>query len=459
MKNSVADFVYSVPYEIAAVRPLRQTTPVERRAALSAASWNNELIAPAFIYVDLKTDSGVSAFSTRQMADMLGLGALESGMEMAPEGSVAFASLRQRFTDYCGFPFVLATTQGRAAERLWAKLHIKPGTIVPGNMLFPSTRFHIESNGGTVVDVIGDVAHDLSSAAPFKGDIDLAKLAAALQEHNGKVSCVYVELCVNSCGGQPVSLGNLKAVKDAAAAHRVPLFLDASRILENSYLIQQRERGYEKFSVAEIVRATCELADGCTMSALKDFSVAAGGLIGARDEAAYLKAYAQSFLDGVQPASASMAALADAFDDLLGNDAWVASRVEQVRHLWERLNHSVPLLRPAGGHAVFIDVGRFLPHVAKENFPAEALAACVFEISGVRLTKGPPLAPSQVARGLELLRMAVPARRYLQAHIDDAAEALLYAYARRDQIHGLQRIERAGRSRFAPALFAPLEKD
>jgi tryptophanase len=208
--------------------------------------------------------------------------------------------------------------------------------------------------------------------------------------------------------------------------------------------------------VAQIVRETCDLADGCTMSALKDFSVAAGGFIGARDEAAYQKVFVQSFLDGVQPASAVMAALSDAFDELFESDAWAASRAEQVSYLWQRLNGTVPLLQPAGGHGVFIDVGRFLPHVPKENFPAEALAAFVFEVSGVRLTKGPPLAPSQVARGVELLRVAIPARRYLLAHMDDAAAALLHAYAHRDEIKGFRRIEKAGRPKFAPALFAPL---
>jgi tyrosine phenol-lyase len=323
-------------------------------------------------------------------------------------------------------------------------------------MLFPSTRFHIEANGGKVIDVIGDAALDLTSPALFKGDIDSAKLSAALQEHKGSLACIYVELCVNACGGHPVSLRSLKAARDAADASGVPLFLDACRILENSYLIQQREPGYEGRSVAEIARATCDLADGCTMSALKDFSVPAGGFIGTRDEAAYQKVYAQSFLDGVQPASAIMAALSDGFDELFANDAWVTSRVNQVQYLWQRLTESVPVLQPAGGHGVFINVSRFLPHLSKENFPAEALAAFVFEFSGVRLTKGPPLAPSQTARNLELLRIAIPARRYLHAHMDDTVDALLYAYAHRDEIKGLRKLQSAGRAKFAPPLFEPL---
>jgi len=458
MKENFSEFLFSVPYEMAAVRPLRQTTRLERQAALRAACFNTELIPQELIYVDLKTDSGVSAFSTGQLVKLLGAGSLESGMEMAAEGSGAFRSLGEKFREYFGFPYMLPVAQGRAAERLWAKLHVKPGSVVPGNLLFPSTRYHVESNGGKVLDVIKDGAHDLGSTAPFKGDIDLIKLAAAFKEHEGKVACVYVELCVNSCGGHPVSLGNLKAVKDVAGASHVPLFLDASRILENSFLIKQREAGYRDRSVAEIVRAICALADGCTMSALKDFSAAAGGFIGARDQAAYQKAYVQSFLDGVQPSSAVMAALSVAFDELLAGDAYTASRVEQVEYLWRRLKDTIPVLQPAGGHGVFIDVARFLTHLPAENYPAEALAAFLYETSGLRVTKGPPLAPSQTARGIELLRLAIPARRYLPGHIDDAAEALLHAYAQREEIKGLRRIEKAGRPKYAPALFEQLEQ-
>jgi tyrosine phenol-lyase len=457
-KDGFSEFIFSVPYEIASVRPLRQTSRNERQAALEAARYNTELIPQELVYIDLKTDSSASAHSTGQMAKLLGAGPLESGIEMAAEGTGAFRSLAEKFREFFGFPYMLPVTQGRAAERIWAKLHIQPDSIVLGNMLFPSTRYHLEANGGKVLDVITDAAHDLTSTEPFKGDLDLGKLAAAFQEYEGKIACVYVELCVNSCGGHPVSLSNLKQVKAVATAHSVPLFLDACRILENSWLIKQRERGCQGHSVAEIVRATCALADGCTMSALKDFSVPAGGLIGTHDEAAYQKALVQCLLDGSQPTSATLAVLAVGFDELLSCDAWAASRVEQVHYLWRRLKDKVPVLQPAGGHGVFIDITRFLTQMLKDQFPAEALAAFVFEISGIRLTKGPPLAPSQRERGVELLRLAVPARRYLQSHMDDVAEALLYAYEHREQIKALRTVEKAGRARFAPALFAQINE-
>jgi tyrosine phenol-lyase len=377
-------------------------------------------------------------------------------MEMAPEGNQAFVSLEKTFQKIFGFPYMVPVAQGRAAERIWTKLHLKEGSVVAGNMLFPSTRFHIESNGGKIVDVIVEAAHELYSPELFKGDIDLKKLAAIFKEHGPQVCCVYVELCVNSCGGHPVSLGNLKEVKAMADAHKVPLFLDACRILENSYLIKQREPGYWKRSLQEIVHETCQLADGCTMSALKDFLVSAGGVIATREESSYQKASVQSFLSGSQPPSSAMEAMGVALGEIFAADSYVTSRVEQVNYLWRRLKDGIPILTPPGGHGVFIDVNSFLPHIPATNHPAEALAAFIYHISGIRVTQGPPLAPSQTARGVQLLRFAVPARRYVQGHMDDVAEAVQYAYARRREIKGLTKLEKPARSRFAPALFVPL---
>ena len=456
MKDSSPGVLFSVPYEIAAVRPLRQTTRHEREEVLIAAYYNTELVPQDLIYVDLRTDSGVSSLSTAQLSKLLGLGSIESEMGMPLEGNRAFVTLSERFQRIFDFPYTLPVAQGRAAERIWAKLHVKKGTIVAGNMLFPSTRFHIESNGGKVVDVISDDAHDLYSAEMFKGNIDPNKLEAVFQEHGSAVCCVFAELCVNSCGGHPVSLANLKAIKAIAAARRVPLFLDACRILENSYLIKQREPGYQNRSLREIVNETCSVADGCTMSALKDFLVPAGGVLALRDEGTYQKASVQSFLDGSQMSSTAMEAMAVALQEIFAGDAYVAGRVEQVSYLWRRLKDGIGILNPPGGHAVFIDVRNFLPHVAIENYPTEALAAFIYHMSGVRVSKGPPLAPSQTARGVELLRLAVPARRYVQGHMDDVVEAIQYAYSRRDEIKGMTKIENPGRSKFEPALFAPI---
>jgi len=457
MKTTTPGPNFSVPYEIAVARPLRQTTPDERDAALRAAHYNTELIPQDLIYVDLCTDSGISALSTDQLAGLAGAKCVEPGMGLAPEGSRAFALLAGQVRGVFGFPHFVATTQGRSAERIWAKINIKPNTVVAGNMLFPSTRIHIEMSGGKVIDVIGDDAHDLVSSEPFKGNLDVKKLEATIREHGAeKVSCIYVELSVNACGGHPVSLANLKDVKAIATAHKIPLFLDACRILENSYLIKEREAGYQDRTVREIVQETCALADACTMSALKDFLVSSGGFILTRDKASYQKALLQSFLDGVQLSGGAMEQLATALREIFATDAYVKSRVEQVRRLWRRLKDGVPVVSPPGGHAVFIDVKAFLPQLAAENIPTEALAEFLYRLSGIRVTKGPPPAPSQVAHGVELLRLAVPARKYLDGHLDDVAGTLLYAYQNRNEIKGLKRIEDSSRTRYEPSHFAPL---
>lgn len=439
MAEGAKETGFSVPYDIAVARPLRPTSREEREAALREACYNTELIPQEMVYVDLQTDSGMSAPSTAQAA-------------ADPAGA---AGLARRFEEIFGFPFVLAFTQGRPAERVWAKLNIREGTVVPGNMLFPSTRYHIESNRAKVVDVVSDKAYDLFSDDPFKGDLDIAKLESVLKEHGGeKVSCVYVELAVNSCGGHPVSLANLKRVRALADAHRVPVFLDACRILENSALIRRRDPGCRDRSIRDIARATCALADGLTMSALKDLLAPIGGFIATRDEKSFQKAAFQQFLDGGQPPAGALAGLSLSLDEIFNSPAYAESRVGQVEHLWSRLAAAVPVLRPAAGHGVFIDARSFLPKMSPEDHPAEALAAYLFALSGVRAAKGPPLTKTQIERGTDLLRLAVPARRYLREHMDDVAEAVLYAHARRDEIPALRKIEKPGRSKYDPPLFS-----
>src|SRR5262249_27638362 len=234
---------FSVPYDIAVARPLRRTTRAERDAALESASFNTELVANDFVYIDLQSDSGLGAPSVAQAASLIG----------GAEGSLTDAA--GRFREIFGFPFIVPCVQGRAAERVWMKLSVRPDTVVPGNMLFPSTRYHIDSNGGKVVDVISDKADDFYSDEPFKGDLDLKKLESVIGEQGAdKVSCIYVEVCVNSAGGHPVSIANLRAVRAIAEKRKIPVFLDACRILENSYFVQQREPEFAGRSIAEIVR-------------------------------------------------------------------------------------------------------------------------------------------------------------------------------------------------------------
>jgi tyrosine phenol-lyase len=457
MGTSSRGATFSVPYEIAAVRPLRQTTLSERQAALRAAHYNTELIPQDLIYVDISTDSGVSSLSTNQLATFTGAPFVEPGMGLAADASRSFARLFEQLKRIFGFPYVVSTTQGRAAERLWTNINVRKGSIVAGNMLFPSTRSHIQMNGATLVDVVCDEAYNLASQEPFKGSVDLDKLTAVIVEHGAaNISCIYVELALNACGGHPVSLANLKEVHAIAASHKIPLFLDACRILENSFFIKKREAGHQHRAILEIVQETCALADACTMSALKDFLVSSGGFILMRDEAAYRKAAMQCFLDGAQLSGSAMELLTTALEDIFAAESYVAQRVGQVDYLWRRLDGGVPLVHPAGGHAVFVDLNQFMADLGSEEFPAEALAAFIYQVSGVRVTKGPPMAPSQAAKGINLLRLAVPARKYLRGHLDDVAEAFLYAYANRKEIRGLKRIEDFTRSKYEPAHFIQL---
>jgi tyrosine phenol-lyase len=369
--------LFSVPYEIAVVRRLRQTTREERKRALAAAYYNTELLPQAMIYLDFKTDSGVSSLSTAQLTKFIGTGAPESGMEMAPEGNKAFVALSEEFRKVFGFPYVVPVSQGRAAERIWTKIHVKQGSVVAGNILFPSTRYHVDSNGGRVIDVISDQAHDLYSDELFKGNIDLGKLESVLKEHGPNVACVYAELCVNACGGHPVSLQNLKAVQSLCRTFHVPFFLDACRILENSCLIKAREAGQQHRSIREIMHDIASCADGLTMSALKDFLVPGGGIIATRDESSYQKASVASFFGGDQASSVMMETMAVALQEVIASDGYIASRVEQVHWLWKNLKDSVPVLQPAGGHAIFLDVKRFLPELTADLNPTEALAAYI----------------------------------------------------------------------------------
>jgi len=457
MNTNSSGFIFSIPYEVAVARPLRQTTPAERESALRDAHFNTELIAQELIYIDLSTDSGVSSLSTGQLAAMAAPSNVEPGMGLASEGSRAFASLADEVRRVFGFSYLVPTPQGRAAERIWTKIHVRPNTFVVGNLLFPSTRVHIEMNGAKVIEAADEAAYDLTSEDPFKGNLDIQKLQRAIDEKGSDhVSCIYVELGDNACGGHPVSLANLRAIKQIAAAHHLPVFLDGCRILENSVLVQEREAGYRERTILEIVRETCDMADGCTLSALKDFLVPCGGLILIRDKAFFQKASMQAFLDGAQLAGTAMTQLAISLRDIFAADSYVKSRVEQVRYLWQRLRDRVPVVRPPGGHAVFIDVKAFLPHLQSAEFPSEALGAFLYRYAGIRVTKGPPLAPSQLERGVELLRLAIPARKYLNAHLDDVAEAFCYAYSRRNEITGLRRSEDPTRSKYDPGHFQPL---
>jgi tyrosine phenol-lyase len=454
------DMELGLPYEIASLRPINTTTRAQRMQILENAGYNTELIPQHAVYVDLKTDSGVGSRSTLQIAEKLDISLLEPAPELAPEAHGSLQRLSVRFNELFGLPFILACSQGRAAERIWCKMHVKGESIVPANMLFPSTRYHIGSNGGKVVELPCPEAYELTSDYPFKGNMDIDGLVRLLDEAApDQIPFACLELCNNACGGHPVSLEHLERVKQILEPHGIPLLLDASRILENSYLLQQREPSCRHDSIPEIVRKTCATANAITLSAQKDFGVQAGGLIGTRDDGTYQQAALQAFLDGVQPESSTMRAVEAAMAEHLRTDAYIRARVTQVAYLWQLLAESgVPVLHPAGGHAVYADVERFLPHMSEQQNPAEALAAFLYLSSGVRISKGPPPTQGQKERGATLIRMAIPAHRYLNAHLDHVAKALTQAFKDRQQIPGLSKVTAPQRGQYAPPWFTRAPK-
>lgn len=441
-------------YDLATVRVLSRTTEEQRREALARAAYNTELVPSSLVYVDLKTDSGVSAITEAQAASLVGVGSAEPHAELAPGASAGHTAVAAAIGDAFGLAHVLPCAMGRAAERVWAHAAVKPGSVVLASVLFPSLRNAIEAQGGRVVDVIGPSAFDHASDEPFKGDVDLGKLERAIAEHGAAgISAICVELAVNGCGGHPVSLGNLRRVAEIARPHGIPVFLDGCRVLENAALVQQREASERGRSIPEIVRSLFDCATGVTMSALKDFCVREGAIFATRERALYDRAFLKWFRDGIQLSSGSLASLALAIPTCV-DEGHVAARVAQVHRLADGLRRAgAPVVTPFAGHAVFVRVAELVPSFRAEDHAAEALAGALYVRSGVRVAKGPPL-PASFGPTSPLLRVAVPARRYVAEHLDYVVDAFADLVAHRQEVIPLRRTDKDSPP-FQPGRFEP----
>lgn len=451
------------PYRIKAVEPLHVPSEQERRAAVERAGWNTFLLRSGDVYIDLLTDSGTSAMSDRQWA------ALMVGDE-SYAGSVSFDHLEQAVQDVYGFPYVVPTHQGRGAEHLISRILIKPGQYVPGNMYFTTTRAHQELAGGTFVDVIVDEAHDPAALHPFKGNVDLDRLRRLFEDVGPQnVAYVNIGVTVNMAGGQPVSLANLRAVRDLCHQYGVVLWADATRLVENAYFIQQREDGYADVPVARIVREMMDCFDGCTMSGKKDALVNIGGFLAMRDERVLQQARELVVLFEGMPsygglAGRDMEAMAVGIREMVDDD-YIAHRVGQVGYLGHLLRDAgVPIVEPVGGHAVFLDARAFLDHLPQEHFPAQSLAAHLYLDSGVRaMERGIVSAGRDPQTGrhrtprLELVRLTVPRRVYTDRHLDVVADSVVRLYERRREVPGLRMVYEPPTLRFFTARFEPLE--
>ncbi|MBZ0289084.1 MAG: tryptophanase, partial [Anaerolineae bacterium] len=411
------------------------------------------------VYIDLLTDSGTSAMSDRQWAGMM-LG------DEAYAGSRNFYHLESAVQTYYGYRYVVPTHQGRGAEHLISQAAIKPGQFVPGNMYFTTTRLHQELAGGIFVDVIIDEAHNPTSLHPFKGNVDLDKLQALI-DREGADKIAYISLAgtVNMAGGQPVSMANVRALRALCERYGIRVYLDATRMVENCFFIQEREDGYADKPIAAILREFSSYTDGAWMGAKKDNLVNIGGWLALNHQDVFeLACNMVVVYEGLHTyggmAGRDMEALAIGIEESVQDDH-VRARIGQVRYLGELLTDwGVPIVQPVGGHAIFLDAKRMYPHIPQGQFPGQTLAAELYLDAGVRsMERGVVSAGRDPQTGdhrypaLELTRLTIPRRVYTQAHMDVVAESVKAVYDAREQTRGLKLVYEPKYLRFFQARF------
>ena len=453
---------WAEPWKIKMVEPLTMTDRAGRERAAQEAGYNTFLLKSDDVYIDLLTDSGTNAMSDRQWAGMM-LG------DEAYAGSRNFYHLEEAIQTVYGYKHIVPTHQGRGAEHLISQAAIKKGQYVPGNMYFTTTRLHQEMAGGIFVDVIIDEAHDAQNLHPFKGNVDLDKVAALI-EREGAANIAYISLAgtVNMAGGQPMSMANVKALRALCDQHGIKIYLDATRMMENAFFIQEREAGYADKTIAQILKEFCSYTDGAWMSAKKDNLVNIGGWLAVNDQDLFeeLRNMVVIF-EGLHTygglAGRDMEAIAIGIFEGV-QDAHIRSRIGQVRYLGELLTDwGIPIVQPVGGHAIFLDARRFYPHLPQSVFPAQTLAAELYLDSGIRsMERGVVSAGRDPHTGehyypkLELTRLTIPRRVYTQAHMDVVAEAVKTVFDQRDATRGLKMVYEPKYLRFFQARFERL---
>jgi tryptophanase len=438
------------PFKIKVVEPIAFTSREQRVKALADAGYNLFNLPAEAVTIDLLTDSGTSAMSDRQW----------SGMMLGDEsyaGSRNYLNLERVVRRITGYKHVIPTHQGRVAENLLFTTTVKPGDRVPNNIHFDTTRANVEHNLGVAVDCVIDDAYDPTREHPFKGNMDLAKLDRVVREvGKDRLPLVMLTITNNSGGGQPVSLANARATSEWCRRHGIPLFFDACRFAENAYFCKVRDPECAAMSVEQIAHAFFALGDGCTMSAKKDGLVNIGGFIATNDDGlatrlSNMLILIEGFTTYGGLAGRDLEAIAIGLEEVL-DERYLAHRVGQVRRFGERLVAAgVPIVLPIGGHAVFLDARRFLPHIPQDRFPAQALTCALYLEGGIRGVEigGLMFGTPDEATGkwtwpeLELVRLAVPRRVYTDAHLDHVVDVCARLLACRDTIRGLRIVYRA----------------
>jgi tyrosine phenol-lyase len=450
------------PFKIKSVEPIAFTTETEREEELKRSAYNPFCIPASAVLIDLLTDSGTSAMSAEQWAGMM------RGDE-SYAGARSFYRFESVVRDLTGFTHIIPTHQGRAAEKILFSIVGGPGKVIPNNSHFDTTRANIEFTSAEALDLLCKEGQDPDLIAPFKGNMDVH----ALENLIARVGPSKIPLCMltvtnNSGGGQPVSMENIRQVKAICSRHGIPLFLDACRFAENAYFIKRREPGYADRTVKSIAQEMFSLADGATMSAKKDAFVNMGGFLAMNDGALATNArnlliVTEGFPTYGGLAGRDLEAIAQGLVEIL-DEHYLQYRIRSIEYFGERLTAAgVSILQPPGGHAVYLNARKVLPHIPVDQYPGQALVVELYRQAGIRSVEiGSVMFGKYDAKGklipapMELVRLAVPRRVYTQSHIDYVIEAVIEVFKKRDSIRGYRIVEEAPVLRHFTAKFAPV---
>ena len=448
------------PFRIHSVEPLRMTTADERRRKIREAGYNLFALRAEDVLIDLLTDSGTGAMSRDQWA------AIQHGDE-SYAGSPSWFRFLEAVRELFPFRHVIPTHQGRAAERILFSVIAASGKVIPNNTHFDTTRANIEFTGAEAVDLVIPEGREPRTIHPFKGNMDLDALGALLARRAADVPVVFLTVTNNSGGGQPVSMANIRGVRALCDRHGVPLFLDACRFAENAWFIRMREAGYADKPVADVVREMASYADGMTMSAKKDPLANIGGWLAMNDDVVAEKCRNLLILTEGFPTYGGLAgrdleAIAQGLKEAVDPD-YLRYRIRSTEYLAEALDRAgVPIVKPAGGHAVYLDARELLPHIPPLSYPGQSLAVALYEAGGIRSVEigtvmfGRRADGSEAPAALDLVRLAIPRRTYTQSHIDYVIEAVTAVAAHASELYGYRIVDEPPQLRHFTARFAPL---